>query len=155
MYQKGKLVFTGHLEQHTAENGVAYFTAEALVVETSPEVRGLTATLRVSDLIQKLAHFVYDGVNTREAHKLFTWPANLGDNQAWAASKRAFIEQHVMHFPIRIYDVDENGLPTWGFISPEEFHQIPSGLSASDSFQHYLDHQSEFFFLRKELDLPK
>ena len=157
LFKKGKLVFTESLQQENdPETNVAYFTARALVViEEDNKAIGTIETLKISDLISKLSRYLYDGVNSREAHKLYTWPVNLGDSNAWAASKREFLEQHMMHFPIRIHGVENENEITWSFITPEEFKQIPDDLQATVDFQQYLDHQSEYFFLRKEKNDPK
>ncbi|WP_432708626.1 hypothetical protein [Pedobacter sp.] len=157
LFKKGKLVFTDSLQQKKdPETNVPYFTARALVIaEDDDHTTGSIETLKITDLISKMSHFVYDGVNSREAHKLYTWPVNLGDSNAWAESKRSFLEQHVMHFPIRLHKVENEDELTWEFISPEEFKKSPPDLQASADFQHYLDHQAEYFFLRKERNDPK
>ena len=156
LFKKGKLVFTDELQQDSLPNGVAYFTAKAIVITTDhSHARGDIETLKVSDLILKQAKFVTDGVNTIEAHKLYSWPAQLGDNNAWAASKTAFIEEHILNFPIEIISVDEEHHPTWTFITPEEFKKFPEGLDTSPAFQEYLDRQETYFFLRKERNDPK
>lgn len=157
LFKKGKLVFTGNLQQeNNPETNVPYFTARALVIEEEDgHFSGYVETLHIADLISRLSHFIYDGVNSREAHKLYTWPLKLGDNNAWAESKRLFLEQHVMHFPIRIHRVENENQITWEFIGPEEFKKTPPGLHATADFQHYLDHQAEYFFLRKEKNDPK
>lgn len=155
IFKKGKLVFTDELQQEQLPNGAAYFTAKALAIVTeNNENHGLVATLKVSDLIQKQARFVTDGVNTIEAHKLFTWPSRLGDHEAWADSKRAFIEAHLMNFPIEIISVDADQFPTWTYITPEQFKKVPANLEASAAFQQYLDEQGSYFFLRKDRNEP-
>jgi hypothetical protein len=156
LFKKGKLVFTDSLQQENdPHTNVPYFTAKALVIaEEDGNYTGSIETLHIADLISRLSHFIYDGVNSREAHKLYTWPVNLGDNNAWAESKRSFLEQHVMHFPIRIHRVENENQVTWEFITPEEFKKTPPDLLASADFQHYLDHQAEHFFLRKEKNDP-
>lgn len=156
MYKKSKLVFIEDLQQHNPKDGgAAYFTAKALVIaEDNGQYYGTEETLRISDLILKQSSFIYDGVHSREAHKLYTWPRNLGDMAAWAASKKAFLEQHVMHFPIQIHSVQEQQHLNWEFITPEQFKKTPSDIQASAAFQHYLDHIGDYFFLRKERNDP-
>ena len=157
LFKKGKLVFIDTLQQELDQNtGIPYFTARALVITNDDaSSTGSLQTLKISDLISKLSTFIYDGVNSREAHKLYTWPINIGDNSAWAESKKSFIERHVMHFPIRIHQVEDENQITWEFITPEEFKKSPANLQASPDFQHYLDHQAEYFFLRKEIIDPE
>ena len=155
-FKKGKLVFTEDLqEQQSTSSGVSYFTAKALVIaEADGQYYGAVESLRISDLIQKTSSYIYDGLSRREAHKLYTWPANLGDNTAWAESKRIFLMQHVMNFPIHIISVAGENEITWEFITPEQFKTIPENLVASPEFQNYLDHQDDWFFLRKEKNEP-
>ncbi|MET3113753.1 hypothetical protein AAKU52_001482 [Pedobacter sp. CG_S7] len=155
-FKKGKLVFIEALkEESTIDLAVTYFTAKALVIsEKDGEYYGTVEVLNISDLIQKTSIYVYDGLNTREAHKLYTWPVNLGDSKSWGESKRIFLEQQVLNFPINILAVQEEKYLTWEFISPEQFKNIPSGLQASPEFQNYLDHKEEYFFLRKERNEP-
>ena len=155
-FKKGKLVFTGDLqEEHTVELNIPYFTATALVIAAeNGKYTGTVERLKISELIQKTSSYIEDGVNAREAHKLYTWPANLGDHKAWSESKRIFLLQHVMNFPINIIAVQEQNHLTWEFITPEEFKIIPPGLKASPEFQQYLDHQDEYFFLRKDRNDP-
>ncbi len=156
LFKRGKLVFTEDLEEQTStSSGVPYFTAKALVItEADGQNYGSVEVLKISDLIQKTSSYVYDGVNKREAHKLYSWPANLGDHHAWAESKRIFLMQHVMNFPIHIISVDGENQITWEFITPEQFKIMPQNLQASPDFQKYLDHQDEWFFLRKERNEP-
>lgn len=151
-FKKGKLVFIEALKEESSEElAIPYFTAKALVIsEIDGQYYGTVEVLNISDLIQKTSNYVYDGVNTREAHKLYTWPVNLGDSKAWGDSKRIFLEQQVMNFPINILSVQEDKYLTWEFISPEQFKNIPARLHASPEFQNYLDHKEEYFFLRKE-----
>jgi hypothetical protein len=156
LFKKGKLVFIDGLqEQSTPESNTPYFTAKALVIaEEDGQFFGSVEVLKISDLIQKSSNYVYDGVNSREAHRLYTWPANLGDNKAWSESKRIFLSQHVMNFPIQILSVQQENQITWEFITPEKFKKTPEGLQATPEFQQYLDHINEYFFLRKERNDP-
>jgi len=157
LFKKGQLVFIDTLQQEFDQNtGIPFFTARALVISNDDGAfTGSLQTLKISDLISKLSNFIYDGVNSREAHKLYTWPINLGDSAAWAESKRSFIERHVMNFPIRIQQVKNENQVTWEFITPEQFKKAPAHLQATADFQHYLDHQAEYFFLRKEKKDPQ
>ncbi len=156
LFKKGKLVFTDALqEESSAGLNIPYYTAQALVIsEQDGQYLGAVEELKISDLIQKTSTFVKDGVIKMEAHKLYTWPANLGDHQAWSESKKRFLEKHVMNFPIRIISVLEDNHITWEFISPEEFKKVPTDLKATPEFQNYLDHQHEYFFLRQPMDRP-
>jgi len=156
LFKKGKLVFIEALKEESSEElAIPYFTAKALVIsEIDGQYYGTVEVLNISDLIQKTSNYVYDGVNIREAHKLYTWPVNLGDSKAWGDSKRIFLEQQVMNFPINILSVQEDKHLTWEFISPEQFKNISAGLQASPEFQNYLDHKEEYFFLRKEKNEP-
>ena len=155
-FKKGKLVFIEDLKEETSPGlNVTYFTAKALVIAASDgQYIGTVETLKISELIQKTSCYVHDGVHQREAHKLYTWPANLGDHQAWSKSKRIFLMQHVMNFPIRIIAIPPENHLTWEFITPEQFKNIPAGIQASPEFQHYLDQQQAYFFLRKEKNEP-
>jgi len=155
-FKKGNLVFIEDLKEETsAGSNVTYFTAKALVIAKSDgQYFGTVETLKISELIQKTSAYMYDGVHQREAHKLYTWPANLGDHQAWTESKRIFLMQHVMNFPIRIIDVKADHHLVWEFITPEQFKNTPPDLQFSPEFQHYLDNQHAYFFLRKEKNEP-
>jgi hypothetical protein len=156
LFKKGKLVFTEDLKEDiTPDSNVPYFTAKALVIsEADGHFVGSVKVLKISDLIQKTSAYVYDGVHKQEAHKLYTWPTNLGDHKAWGESKRIFLAQHVMNFPISISAVENKNHITWKFINPEEFKATPPGIQASPEFQDYLDHQEAYFFLRKDKNEP-
>ncbi len=156
LFKKGKLVFTDSLEEENSLGlNIPYYTASALVItEEEDGIFGTIGTLNISDLILKTSAYVYDGTNKQEAHHLFTWPRNLGDRKAWSESKRIFLHQHVMNFPIQILDVTEENHITWQFITPEVFKKTPPGLQASPAFQNYLDHIDEYFFLRKDRKDP-
>jgi len=155
-FKKGNLVFIEDLKEETsAGSNVTYFTAKALVIaESDGQYAGTVETLKISELIQKTSAYVHNGVHQREAHKLYTWPANLGDHQAWSESKRIFLMQHVMNFPIRMIKVADDHHLTWEFITPEQFKNTPPNIKSSPEFQHYLDNQQTYFFLRKEKNEP-
>lgn len=156
MFKKGTLVFTDGLKLHEGAGlSAPYFTARAIVVaQSGDQYHGSIEELQISDLILKQSSFLYDGVNTREAHKLYTWPRNLGDHKAWAESKKAFLEQHVMHFPLQIRAVEQEHHLTWEFITPEQFKKMPAGITYDEAFRDFYEHPGNYFFLRKERNDP-
>jgi hypothetical protein len=109
LFKKGKLVFIDTLQEENSPGlNIPYYTAKALVViEENGQYYGTEDTLNISDLILKTSNYVYDGTNNHEAHKLYTWPADLGNSKAWSESKKIFLQQHVMNFPIQILSVIE------------------------------------------------
>ncbi len=156
LFKKGKLVFTDNLKEENSPGlNIPYYTASALVITQQNDGHvGSVETLNISDLILKTSSYVYDGTNSQEAHHLFNWPSNLGDSKAWSESKRIFLHQHIMNFPIQIIDVTEENHITWKYITPEVFKNTPQNLQASPEFQYYLDHIQAYFFLRKDRNDP-
>jgi len=157
LLQKGKYVFTALLQTDYNEgSSIPYFYAEAIsITEKEQSFTGNTGPVNLSDLILKQSTFIDDHGKSIEAHKLYTWPRNLGSTNEWTASKREFLEEFVMNFPIEILSLqDQNGV-TWRYISPEDFRELPQGIIMSAAFTRYAAHQEEYFFLRRLTDNPE
>jgi hypothetical protein len=77
---KGKYVFFGVPEQQQGENLlVPYFTARGLsITEEEGVLSGKILLFDISNLISKRSVYM-DSQRSIEAHKLYTWPAKLGD----------------------------------------------------------------------------
>lgn len=157
LLQKGKYVFTELLQTDYNEgSSIPYFYAKAIFITGKESLLiGDTGFVNLSDLILKQSTFIDDQGKSIEAHKLYTWPRNLGSTNEWTASKREFLEEFIMNFPIEILSLqDQNGL-TWRYISPENFKTLPENISMSDDFSAYAAHQEEYFFLRRTMNDPK
>lgn len=133
--KKGKYVFFGTPEQQQGENVlVPYFTASGLcLTENEGLVSGKVEQFDISHLISKRSVYV-DSERSIEAHKLYTWPAKLGDPNAWAESKRIFFEDHLIDHPIEIlFELEENQV-SWKYISPQDFSEAAAMVSTSPEF---------------------
>ncbi|HEY0176956.1 MAG TPA: hypothetical protein VGC08_11295, partial [Pedobacter sp.] len=88
LLQKGKYVFTDELKEELAEGAsVPYFSAKAIVIlENNGVITGDILTVNVSDLILKQSSYIDETGKIIEAHKLYTWPRNLGSTAAWTAA---------------------------------------------------------------------
>ncbi|WGQ10294.1 hypothetical protein QG516_01335 [Pedobacter gandavensis] len=119
----GKYLFFGSPVQQEGHNVVvAGFSAKAIAIQSHES--GAAASIQeydISPLISKRSTHVIEE-KLIEAHKLYTWPANLGDPKAWASSKYLFFEQHLINQAIEVLNVSEDHQITWKFI-PLSFFQ--------------------------------
>jgi|GEM_PF-1880078 len=157
LLQKGKYVFTGDLQEVYKEGlSVPFFTAKAIIlIEKDGKLSGDIQTVNISDLIQKQSSYVDGAGKIIEAHKLYTWPRNLGSTKEWSASKQEFLNQYLLNFPIAILSVQESNGVTWKYITPENFKDFPADVQGSVSFLEFASHKNEYFFLRRPVDEPK
>ncbi|MBB6500081.1 hypothetical protein [Pedobacter cryoconitis] len=157
LFNKGKYVFTDNLtEVHPEGVSVPFFSAKAILITTeNDQLHGDIAAVKISDLILKQSSYIDENGKVLEAHKLYTWPRNLGSNAQWAACKREFLDEFVLNFPIEIISLQESGGVTWRYITPENFKNFPGDIQASSGFQEFARHQGEYFFLRRPLNEPK
>lgn len=133
---KGKYVFFGAPEQQQGENLlVPYFTASGLsITEEDGILSGKVQLFDISNLISKRSVYV-DSQRSIEAHKLYTWPAKLGDPNAWADSKRIFFEDHLINHPVEIlFELGEDQV-SWKYISPATFSEACSAASTTTEFK--------------------
>ncbi|RQO66144.1 hypothetical protein DBR43_28335 [Pedobacter sp. KBW06] len=133
---KGKYVFFGTPEQQQGENLlVPYFTASGLsITEEDGALSAKVQLFDISNLISKRSVYV-DSQRSLEAHKLYTWPAKLGDPNAWAESKRIFFEDHLIDHPIEILFELGEAQVSWKHISPEAFSEASAMASTSPEFK--------------------
>lgn len=156
-FTTGKYVFTGNLQERLlAENPVPVIWADGLRMHLSDGKQvGDSGRFPVSDLILKSSVFLEDDGRKLEAHKLYTWPANLGITKHWTAAKTSFLQEFILNFPIEIISVHpEQGL-TWKFITPEQFKKFPENFEAKSAFKDFFAHPETYFFLRRPLQDPK
>lgn len=133
---KGKYVFFGSPEQQQGQNVlVPYFTVKGLsITDDEQGLCGKVQEFEISQLISKRSVYV-DSERSLEAHKLYTWPARLGDPNAWAESKRVFFEDHLINHPIEIlFELGEQEV-SWQYISPDTFNQAMEQAAVSLEFK--------------------
>lgn len=157
LLQKGRYVFVGSLHEEQEKNAsVPYFTAKAILIEEHTDTAAEdVAMLKLSDLILRQSTYIDENGKSIEAHKLYTWPRNLGSTAEWTAAKYEFLNQYILNFPLEVISLQESDGLTWRFITPEQFKKIPAGIQASSAFQEYVAHQEEYFFLRRPVNEPK
>lgn len=157
LLQKGKYVFIDNLEQeHPQGVSVPFFTAKAIIIlEKDGVLSGEISTVNVSDLILKQSSYLDETGKIIEAHKLYTWPRNLGSTPGWAAAKQEFLNQFILNFPIEIVSLQESNGVTWKYITPENFKDFPETIQGSADFQEFTAHKNEYFFLRRPVNEPK
>lgn len=157
LLKKGKYVFVGLLKEEQEKNAsVPYFTAKAIMIEENDDTfSGDIAVIRLSDLILRQSTYIDENGKRIEAHKLYTWPRNLGSTEQWAAAKYEFLEQYILNFPIEVLSLQESDGITWRYITPENFKKTPTAIQASPEFQDYAANQHEYFFLRRPVSEPK
>jgi hypothetical protein len=157
LLQKGKYAFIDALQTMQPEGAtVPFFVAKAiLMVETAAGFTGDVSVINISDLILKQSTYIDENGKPIEAHKLYTWPRNLGSTEQWTAAKAEFLNQYILNFPIEVLSLQESNGVTWRYISPENFKEIPRNVQASPAFREYADHQHEYFFLRRPANDPK
>lgn len=118
----GKYLFFGAAQHLEGQNiMVVQFSASALAIQ--PDQSRLSASIQhyeIGPLLSKRSTHLKED-QSLEAHKLYTWPANLGDPQAWANSKRQFFETHLISHPIEILNVMDEQQIVWKFIPESEF----------------------------------
>ncbi|WP_158796006.1 hypothetical protein [Pedobacter sp. L105] len=155
--QKGRYVCIDDLkEEQNAGSTIPYFSAKAiLIVEKERSLTGDIKTVNLSDLILKQSTYMDEGGKAIEAHKLYTWPRNLGSTAAWTAAKQEFLNQFVLNFPIEVLSLQEERGVTWRYITPENFKTFPDDIIATPAFMEFATHRSEYFFLRRPLYSPK
>jgi hypothetical protein len=157
LLQKGKYVFIDELKQEQPEGvSVPFFTAKAIMIlEKDGILSGEIATVNVSDLILKQSSYLDETGKIIEAHKLYTWPRNLGSTPGWAAAKQEFLNQFILNFPIEIVSLQESNGVTWKYITPENFKDLPENIQGSADFQEFAAHKNEYFFLRRPMNEPQ
>ena len=155
--QKGRYVFVDQINEELAEGAVVPFlSANAIcILQKDDLLHGLTEKVNLSDLILKQSTYIDENGKMIEAHKLYTWPRNLGSTTGWTAAKKDFLNQYILNFPIEIISLQESNGVTWKYITPEEFKHFPSNIDSTDEFQHFASHQHEYFFLRRPIQEPK
>jgi len=155
--QKGKYVFTGEAEEIQQEGmSVPFFCAKAIIInEKDGNLSGDIQAVNISDLILKQSSYIDAAGKTIEAHKLYIWPRNLGSTKEWTASKKEFITQFILNFPIEILSLQESNGVTWKYITPENFKDFPEEMQGSADFRDFADHKNEYFFLRQPISEPK
>jgi hypothetical protein len=157
LLKKGKYVFIGLLKEEQDKNSsVPYFTAKAIMIlEDHGIFTGDIGILKLSDLILRQSTYIDENGKMIEAHKLYTWPRNLGSTAEWTAAKQEFFNQYILNFPIEVLSLQESNGITWKFITPEQFKKIPAEIDARPAFQEYVTKQEEYFFLRRPLNEAK
>lgn len=158
LLQKGKYVFIDQLSViENSGSSVPFIVAKAIVVaENKGGFRGdIPAAVKLSDLILKQSVYIDENGRSLEAHKLYTWPRNLGSTSEWTACKQQFLQEFVLYFPIEVLSVQGNDGVTWRFITPENFKKLPEGIEGSESFQEFAAHTEDYFFLRRPIVVPK
>lgn len=157
LLQKGKYVFIDDLKEVYKEgSSVPFFSAKAiLIIEKDGTSTGDIQIVNISDLILKQSSYIDENGKTIEAHKLYTWPRNLGSTKEWSASKNEFLNQFVLNFPIEVLSIQESNGVTWKYITPENFKDFPEDIRGSASFQEFASHKNEYFFLRRPVNEPK
>ena len=113
----GKYLFFGTPAQQEGQNiMVSGFSAKAIaLINCDSSIEATVQEYDISSLISKRSTHILDG-KFMEAHKLYTWPTNLGDPKAWASSKQVFFEQHLINQAIEVLNVLEEQQITWKFI---------------------------------------
>jgi len=157
LFQKGKYAFIDLLTAQQEENStVPYFSAKAIAItEKEGKFYGDIVLVRLSDLILKNSVYIDEHGQHIEAHKLYTWPRNLGSTEEWTAAKQQFLNDFILFFPIEVLSVQEYGGVTWRFITPENFKNLHEGIAASKSFQEFACNPDDYFFLRRIANEPK
>ncbi|MCX2453920.1 hypothetical protein OQX61_21815 [Pedobacter sp. PLR] len=127
----GKYLFFGKPARVEGQNiMVVEFSGTALGITNSESVlHAAVQEFDISPLLSKTSTHILEE-KPIEAHKLYTWPANLGDPKAWASSKQLFFEQHLMNQPIEVLNVQENQQITWRFIPVTVFRALAEEAQA-------------------------
>lgn len=157
-FSTGKYVFSGELqESKTQESPVPLIWCQALRIhQTESDVIGDSALFPLSDLILKSSVFLEEDGRKTEAHKLYTWPRNLGSTKDWTTAKSNFLQEFVLNFPIEIVQLHPEQGMTWKFIKPEIFKKLPEEIIArTPEFMDFQQHPEQYFFLRKDHTDPQ
>jgi len=157
LLQKGRYVFTENLEVIENEgSSVPIIAAKGFTItEKDGLVYGDFALVNISDLILKTAAYRDDNGRLIEAHKLYTWPRNLGSTEEWTQAKTEYLSQQVLNFPIEVTATAEEGGLSWTFITPERFKSLPKDMEMSTGFKHFADQPQDYFFLRRPVNEPR
>lgn len=155
--EKGKYVFTSELEEHKiATSPIPLLTAKGFsITETDGPSVGKVIRANISELILRQSVYRDENGKMIEAHRLYTWPSDLGSTPEWTAAKRRFLDQFVLNFPLEILSRDASGGITWRYITPENFKKFPPDLSGSAEFMEFASHSADYFFLRRPVNLPR
>ncbi|WP_316821824.1 hypothetical protein [Pedobacter gandavensis] len=118
----GLYLFFGTPSAHEGQNTmVTGFSATAIhISKDEADSKVSVEEYHIHSLLAKTSDHML-GEKSIEAHKLYTWPANLGDPKAWAYSKQSFFEQHLMNQAIEILNVGAAAQITWKFIPLAKF----------------------------------
>lgn len=151
--QKGKYVFINNLfTSELTDNTVPDLYAEALQLSLQEgTLYGDRALTGLHELISRQSVFITEDGQPVEAHKLYTWPRNLGSTAEWTACKQDFLQAHVLNYPLEVLSVQDNGGLTWTYITPENFKDFPDDLPGSAGFREFAKNRKEYFFLRRPL----
>ncbi|MBB2147760.1 hypothetical protein [Pedobacter gandavensis] len=127
----GKYLFFGSPSQLEGQNHlVVGFSAKALgITKNESGIHAAIQQFDISPLISKISTHILEEKSI-EAHKLYTWPANLGDPKAWASSKQLFFEQHLMNQAIEVLKVLEDQQISWKFIPISSFRTLAEEAQA-------------------------
>ena len=155
--QKGRYVFVDQINEELAEGAIVpTLSAKAIcIIEKNGLLHGQANKINLSDLILKQSTYIDGNGKMIEAHKLYTWPRNLGSTTDWTAAKKEFLNQFILNFPIEVISLQESNGVTWKYITPEEFKRFPDDIPADPDFKHFACHKNEYFFLRRPIDQPK
>lgn len=157
LIQKGRYVFIDNLtEEENFGSPIPYFSAKGITIaEKNGILTGDINTVNISDLILKQSSYIDESGKNIEAHKLYTWPRNLGSTAEWTAAKKEFLNQFILNFPIEVISLQEERGVTWRYITPENFKAFPDNIKGSVSFQEFAADRNAYFFLRRPLYSPK
>jgi len=157
LLQKGRYVFVDQLTEELAEGAIVpTLSAKAIcIIEKNGLLHGQANKINLSDLILKQSTYIDGNGKMIEAHKLYTWPRNLGSTTDWTAAKKEFLNQYILNFPIEVISLQESNGVTWKYITPEEFKRFPDDIVADPDFKHFASQKNEYFFLRRPIDEPK
>jgi hypothetical protein len=156
-FQKGKYVFMDELQEvYHADSPVPALMARAIrITEQDGVLYGDTGLLKLSDLILKQSAYQDETGRIIEAHKLYTWPRNLGSTKEWTACKIDFINQYILNFPIEVLALQQPEGISWKYISPENFKNFPADISGTAAFMEFAAQKDDYFFLRRPINEPR
>jgi len=157
LLQKGRYVFVDQLTEELAEGAIVpILSAKAICIfDKEGVLHGLIGQINVSDLILKQSTYIDAKGKMIEAHKLYTWPRNLGSTTDWTSAKNEFLNQYILNFPIEVLSLQESNGVTWKYITPEQFKNFPGDISGSPDFQQFANNKNEYYFLRQPKEEPK
>jgi len=157
LLQKGRYVFVDQLTEELAAGAIVpTLSAKAIcIVEKNGLLHGQIDRINFSDLILKQSTYIDGNGKMIEAHKLYSWPRNLGSTTDWTTAKKEFLNEYILNFPIEVISLQESNGVTWKYITPEEFKHFHDDIPAGSDFKHFASHKNEYFFLRRPIDEPK